>query len=132
MDVMQLRRNLLMQNDGNFFDIKKLWKSDLIIGTSEKNRYVQVVLPNDNYVISTNVPDNTNKNVASVFITSNVEVPTSGSNGVFLNRPRSISKNSGNTDVTRYVFIRIESSGGYLVWDEESFAPYYIKIEKAR
>lgn len=121
-----------MQFDGNYFDIKKLWASDLFVGTSEKCKYVQVALPNDNYIISTDVPDNANQNVASVFLTSVVEVPASGFNGVFLNRPRNIYKNNNNSKIIVYVYIRTESSGGYLTWDEASFAPYYIRIEKAR
>jgi hypothetical protein len=110
--------------DQNLFDIKQLWRDGSIIGDVEKFQYIGLLLSNGMYEVSTDVINNTNANVASVCVTNSIGVPSSGSAGVFINRPRTINVNNG----IKYIYIRVESSGGYLTWNEQSFTPYYIKV----
>lgn len=109
----------------NLFDINKLWADgqDYISGTGETSRYIKLFVGNGAYTVSTNVPNNENPNIASVFISTNETTPTtSASNGVFLNRPRTVVVNNGYL----LIYIRIDSAAGYLVFDADTFAPYYI------
>ena len=110
--------------DPNLFDIKKLWREGSIIGTTEKFQYIGLSLPNGTYTVSTDVINNSNANVASVCVTNSIGVPSSGHAGVFVNRPRTITV----ANDVKYIYIRVESAGGYLAWNEQTFSPYYIKI----
>lgn len=105
----------------NLFDINDLWDKGTNISVF---KYYEVRVPNGTYTVGTDVIDNSNKNVASVLIDKSVlSTITSASNGVFINRPRTITVTSGMV----VVYIRIESTQ-YLTWTRETFAPYHITL----
>lgn len=108
----------------NMFNILTLWDSNLENGTAEKFRYVAVQLPNGVYTVSTNVPDNTSSNVASVIANLDGLTFSSDSAGVFIGRPRTLSVTSG----VMYIGVRTESGRGYNTYSKDTFE-YYIQIE---
>lgn len=132
MNELLLRRRAIIGMTGskepiNYFDADVFWENGTFIGNNI-NGFLQYEfqVPYGNYIISTNVINNESANIASVMArqyASNAS-PSSGGNGVFVDRPRQIANTS-----TVAICIRTISSG-YLHWDKESFSPYYIKIEK--
>ena len=109
----------------NIFDINQLWDNGIDHGTTEIVRYYKMTVPNGKYTISTNVINNTNSSIASIFATNELVTPTSSYDGVFLNTPKTITISNNEL----YIFIRTTSAGGYLTWNKTSFSDYYIQVE---
>lgn len=110
----------------NLFNIAALWADGVNRKAGNDTcRYYTVPLPNGDYTVSTNVIDNSPATIASVFITNNTSTVSSTRNGVFLNAPRTITAENNYLVIA----IRVISPDGYLAWDENSFAPYYIQLE---
>lgn len=110
----------------NLFDIDDLWNNGIM--TNGVKSITLSSLPEGTYTISTDVIDNTDTSVASVFAMKNDSAPSSTRNGVFVGRSRSITLSSGDT---LKIAIRVAnvSSDAYWVWDKNTFAPYYIQLE---
>ena len=116
----------LTRTGKNLFDIDDLWNNGIV--TNNVKSITLSSLPEGTYTISTDVIDNTDTSVASVFAMKNDSTPSSIRNGVFVGRSRSITLSSGDT---LKIAIRVANTGSdaYLVWDKTTFAPYYIQLE---
>lgn len=82
------------------------------------------------YTISTDVIDNADTTIASVFALAATQAPeTAYSNvdGVFQNRPRTLTVSEGEK---LWICIRNVSIQGYLAWNKKSFASYWIMASK--
>ena len=112
----------------NIFNISDLWDNgtNYVTGTGDTIRCIEIPCKAGvKITCSTDVINNTNPSVASVFFSNTyVQGPSSSMYGVFLNSPRTITP-SGDTV---WVYIRY-ASPTYLHWDQTSFAPYYIQVE---
>ena len=112
----------------NLLDINKLFSEGTTNSSREGITRIQIPVSNGTYTISTNVIDNDDTNIASVFAWVNgltpETVPTSSGSGVFKDAPRTINITNGIISIG----IRTRSSS-YLTWTAETFSPYYIQLE---
>ena len=108
----------------NIVDVHDIFTNgSLLISGAEKIKYRHITTENGTYKVFTNVINNTNSSIASVFAAKQkwTAAPGSATTGVFVNAPRTISVDAKNMDIG----IRV-GSAQYLTWDETSFSPYYI------
>lgn len=113
----------------NLFDISNFWQNGQDYSfNGEGNKFISIDVLPGTYTVSTNVINNTNPSIASVFASSgsrHVDGPSSGTYGVFMNTPRTVNVSE---DEKLWIYIRTLSNS-YLTWNEASFAPYYVQVE---
>lgn len=109
----------------NLFNIDDLWDKGEESTSAEASIFLEIAVENGIYTAGTDVLDNSNPNIASVFIAESIATnPPSATNGVFINRPRTITTTTGKL----YIGIRVRSIAGYQTFTKETFAPYYINV----
>lgn len=118
-------RTVNLWNNDDFWDNGHQFTNNAILFG-----YAYTVSPGT-YTISTNVINNVNTSIASVFAVaaSPNQDPaiTSGSNGVFVNRPQTVTVSENQA---LWIIIRVAngSSQSYLIWNRETFSHYWIML----